>query len=306
MPPNPQNNVLEHSHARQSKQNGQDTVGHNADNSEQNPKDHWTQVAYKTSASFVPLLTEEILQWLDPQPGDSILDIGCGDGTLTAKIARLSASVTGLDGSPNFIQTAKSSYGTIQNMTWHVLDCRYLLDSSVVKGEKYDKVFSNAALHWILRDPSTRTSVLRGAYDALRPNGEFIFEMGGIGNVAEMHAALLAALVHQGVSIEAAREACPWYFPSQRLMATMLEEVGFHVIRSKLEYRPTQLTDEKEGGLEGWVRLMGAQFLEVLDSDTKKEAVIKEVCDVLQTVISREEDGSTWLGYVRLKVIARR
>ena len=303
MPSERQSDTAEHSAT--DRRNEQNTTDHHADVPELNPKDHWTQAAYKTSASFVPLLTEEILQWLDPYPGDSILDIGCGDGALTTRVAANCANVTGLDGSPNFIQTAKS-YNSLLNTSWHVLDCRYLEGNSIIKGKAYDKVFSNAALHWILRDASTRVSVLRGAYEALRSGGDFVFEMGGIGNVAEMHAALLAALVHQGVSIEAAREACPWLFPSEQLMQTMLEEVGFSVRRSKLEYRPTRLTDEKQGGLEGWVRLMGAQFLEILDSEAKKEAAIKEVCHTLQTVITRTEDSSTWLGYVRLKVIAQK
>ncbi len=134
----------------------------------------------------------------------------------------------------------------------------------------------------------------------------FVFEMGGAGNVAEVHTALLAALVHQGVAIEKAREACPWFFPSEQLMKEMLEEVGFRVEKMKLEYRPTKLTTEKEGGLEGWVRLMGAKFLDVLPTDEKIEAVVREVCDVLQTVLTHEEDGSMWLGYVRLKVVARK
>ncbi len=187
-----------------------------------------------------------------------------------------------------------------------MLDCRYLEESGAVKEAGYTKVFSNAALHWILRDASTRMSVFRGVFRALEPGGVFVFEMGGAGNVAEVHTALLAALVHQGVAIEKAREACPWFFPSEQLMKEMLEEVGFRVEKMKLEYRPTKLTTEKEGGLEGWVRLMGAKFLDVLPTDEKIEAVVREVCDVLQTVLTHEEDGSMWLGYVRLKVVARK
>ena len=185
-------------------------------------------------------------------------------------------------------------------------DCRYLEKSEGIKDGQFNKVFSNAALHWILRDPTTRISVLQGAYRALQPGGTFVFEMGGAGNVADVHAALLAALVHQGVSIEKVREASPWFFPSEALMKQMLEEAEFKVEKLRLEYRPTKLTAEKEGGVEGWVRLMGAQFLEVLGTEGKRDAVVREVCGVLKTVLTHEEDGSTWLGYVRLKVVARK
>ena len=269
-------------------------------------KDHWTQSAYKASASFVPLLTQEIVQWLDPQPSDRILDLGCGDGLLTTQIAECCAHVDGFDASPNLIQAASSKYKNESKITWQVLDCRYMENSGAVSEGLYDKVFSNAALHWILRDASTRMSVLRGVYNALKPGGEFVFEMGGAGNVAGVHTALLSALVHQGASIQKARETSPWFFPSEQLMQNILEQVGFRVQKSKLEYRPTKVTTEKQGGLEGWVRLMGAQFLEALNTDNQKDAAVKEVCNVLHTVLTREEDGSAWLDYVRLKVIARK
>ena len=269
-------------------------------------KDHWTANAYSASASFVPLLTHEILQWLDPQPNDIILDLGCGDGQLTAKIRSSGARVAGFDASANFIKAAENKYGTDEGLSWNLLDCRYLEGSSAVKEAEYTKVFSNAALHWILRDASTRMSVFQGVHKALRPGGTFVFEMGGAGNVADVHTALLAALVHQGVAIEEARETCPWFFPSEILMKQMLEKVGFTVERTKLEYRPTRLTTEKGGGLEGWLRLMGAAFLDVLPTMDKREALIREVCDLLQTVLTHEEDGSIWLGYVRLRVVARK
>ena len=274
--------------------------------STQQPKDHWTQEAYSASASFVPELATKIVSWLDPQSSDCILDLGCGDGPLTAKIKARCASVAGFDASTNMIEAARKSYGSAPGLSWHVQDCRHIEDSADVEAGAYSKVFSNAALHWILRDPSTRTAVFRGAFRALKPGGKLAFEMGGAGNVAEVHAALLAAVVHQGASIEEAREATPWFFPSEALMKRMLGEVGFKVEKSELEYRPTRLTTEKDGGLEGWARLMGAQILEVLPSEEKREVAVREVCDVLKTILTHEEDGSMWLGYVRLRVLARK
>lgn len=273
---------------------------------QQQSKDHWTHEAYSASASFVPELTLKIFNWLNPQGSDIVLDLGCGDGPLTAKIKKQCASVAGFDASANLIDAAEKAYGKVPDLTWHVEDCRYLEASSDLKHGAYTKVFSNAALHWILRDPNTRISVLRAAYKALQPGGIFVFEMGGAGNVAEIHTALLAALVHQGLTIEAAREASPWFFPSEKLMQQMLEEVGFDVEKSEIEYRPTKATAEKDGGLEGWVRLMGANFLEALTPKEKKEAAVREVCDVLKSVTTHEEDDSVWLGYVRLRVIAKK
>ena len=90
-------------------------------------------------------------------------------------------------------------------------------------------------------------------------------------------------------------------------MRTTLEDIGFKVEKLELEYRPTRLTDDKEkGGLEGWVRLMGASMLEVIEDEGKRESAVKEVCEVLDPIVTREEDGSQWLGYVRLRGVASR
>ncbi len=106
-------------------------------NESHQPKDHWTSTAYSASASFVPLLTREIIQWLDPQPGDKILDLGCGDGVLTAKIRSSGSHVAGLDASDNLIKAAETAYGTHEDLTWTVLDCRHLENSSAVKEAGY-------------------------------------------------------------------------------------------------------------------------------------------------------------------------
>ena len=265
--------------------------------------DPWTARAYQASSSFVPLLTTKVVEWLNPQPTDDILDLGCGDGILTAKIKEHCAYVFGLDGSPNLIDAAKNAYGHIPELEWQVKDCRCLGDMNPI--QKYDKVFSNAALHWILRDPTTRQSVIQNCYRLLKSNGTFVFEMGGAGNCAEVHGSLISALVHQGIPIQEAREACPWFFPSEAFMREILEAEGFKVEKSELQYRPTKLTEGEGGGLEGWVRLHGEGFLRILTPETRGKAV-KEVCASLKSVMTHEEDGSMWIGYVRLRMLARK
>jgi SAM-dependent methyltransferase len=245
-----------------------------------------------------------VLQYLDPQPTDKILDVGCGDAKFTANYLDQVAEVYGVDASPSFIESANQDYAKDGKAKFKLVDCRYLESDPEAVSGKWDKVVSNAALHWILRDEKTRVNTLRACHDALKPGGRFVFEMGGAGNVGEVEAALLSVLMHQGLSAKQARAADPWFFPSEKWMKGALEKVGFQVERLELEYRPTACTPEEQGGLEGWIRLMGGQMIESLKDSEKEERAVKEVCRILETVVTREEDGSKWLGYVRLRGVA--
>ncbi|QSS56226.1 S-adenosylmethionine (SAM)-dependent methyltransferase [Histoplasma capsulatum var. duboisii H88] len=265
-------------------------------------KDYWSAEAYQESAAFVPKLAHKVLQYLNPQPTDRVLDVGCGDGKFTSSFIPHIKSVLGVDASPSMISSAKQHYG-IPKADFRVVDCRYLDREQDILNGAWDKVVSNAALHWILKDASTRLGVLEAIHRCLKPNGTFVFEMGGHGNVPEAHSALLAAVIHQGATIQQARAADPWFFPSEAWMRAKLEKIGFRVEKLEVEYRPTRLTADANGGLAGWVRLMGSEILDIVDAD-RREAAVEEVSQVLETVIMREEDGSKWLGYVRLRGVA--
>ncbi|WPB01426.1 uncharacterized protein RHO25_006052 [Cercospora beticola] len=277
------------------------------------PKDHWSSQAYSSAAGFVPKLTSTVFSYLDPQKSDNILDIGCGDGELTAKIAAACSEgqVLGVDASKSFIDTANERYlkDGFGNMTFVLADATKL-DScrEMGPGGVWDKAFSNAAMHWILRKEGIRKQFFQNVFKALKPGGTFVFEMGGSGNVAEVQTAAVAALVHVGgVSLQNARAASPWFFPSIDGMTKLLEGAGFQVEKCETEYRPSAVTEKKadgSGGLEGWVKLMCAEFIEVAPEE-KREAVFKEIQELIDSVITRE-DGSQWLGYVRLRAIAKK
>ncbi|KAI4716204.1 S-adenosyl-L-methionine-dependent methyltransferase [Aureobasidium sp. EXF-10727] len=271
--------------------------------------DKWSSEAYSKAAGFVPKLTTTVLSYLSPKPTDKILDIGCGDGPLTAQIAASipQGQILGLDASASFIDTAKQKHSS-QNCTFKLQDCRRIAQCAEAVDGTWDKVFSNAALHWILRDPSTRDAVFSDIHAALKPNGVFVFEMGGKGNVEAVHATILSVLIANGIAVSTARESCPWFFPSDIWMTQQLEKSGFVVEKCELEYRPTKCTAKSadgSGGLEGWVKLMGAEMLSVVEED-KRAGIVSQVCEILETVVTREEDGSQFLNYVRLRAVARK
>ena len=123
----------------------------------------WSSEGYREHAPYVPSLGAAVLDLLAPQPGERILDIGCGDGTLTQQIVERGATVVGIDSSPQMIDAARA----------RGLDVRLLNAEALPFNQEFDAVFSNAALHWI-RD---HDALLDGVARALRPGGRFVVEL---------------------------------------------------------------------------------------------------------------------------------
>lgn len=87
-------------------------------------------------------------------------------------------------------------------------------------------------------------------------------------------------------------------------MKQMLEVTvgGWKVEKIERVYRPTKAD---EGGVEGWVRLMGKQFFDVVVDEGEREACVREACEVLETVC-KAPGGGEWFNYVRLRAVIRK
>ncbi|MEX0760039.1 MAG: class I SAM-dependent methyltransferase, partial [Tistlia sp.] len=130
----------------------------------------WDPVRYQRNAGFVAELGLPVLEWLAPEPGETILDLGCGDGALTEELSVLGCQVVGVDSSPEQIEAARA-----RGLDAQVMDAQVMHGRTLDFEGRFDAVFSNAALHW-MRDPA---AVIAGVRGALKPGGRFVGEFGG-------------------------------------------------------------------------------------------------------------------------------
>lgn len=261
----------------------------------------WDARAYDESFRFVSDHAGDLVEVLDPRPGERILDLGCGTGLLAAAIADRGASVVGLDSDAAMIEAARARFPAADHPALaFVRGDGETLEEASLPGP-FDAVFSNAALHWMTRPQA----VLRGLHTLLRPGGRLVAELGGRGNVAIVETALRDALEAEGVPRE--RQPEPWYFPGLAEYAALIEQHGLEPRAMTLFDRPTTLEDG-EAGMAGWLRMFGHPWLAGLPSDLA-EAAIARVEAAVRPRLWREDGGGggRWVvDYRRLRVVAVR
>lgn len=247
----------------------------------------WDAEHYDDKLSFVSDLGRRVVSLLRPQPGENILDLGCGTGDLTNEIAHHGAFVVGIDRSESMIKQAREKYPNLR--------------FSVGNGEAFhleqpvDAVFSNAALHW-MRHPS---KVIERVWHALLPGGRFVAEFGGKGNVKILLGALERARDELGIKATQG-QGNPWYFPSIGEYASLLEQKGFCTTYAAHFDRPTEMPDG-DRGFEYWIEGFAESYLMGLDSSTRAY-VIRRAAEWSRPSLYKE--GKWFVDYKRLRIVA--
>lgn len=242
----------------------------------------WNAATYQTNTPFVAEYGAGVADLLDPQPGERVLDLGCGDGVLTRRLMESGASVVGVDASEDFVAAARESG----------VDARLCDAQRLDFDGEFDGAFTNAVLHWV----PDHDAVARGVYGALVPGGRFVGEFGGFGNVAAISSVLRAVASRYGVDPTA---AAPYNNPTAEEFAGVLERAGFKVKDALLFARPTPLPT----GMRGWLETMRGTFLDTFGDD--REQVLAEILAALEPSLTNAS-GQWCADYVRLRFHARK
>jgi trans-aconitate methyltransferase len=246
----------------------------------------WNTSRYDGQHSFVWKYGEEVIELLAPKPGERILDLGCGTGHLTSRIAASGAAVVGLDQSPAMIASARNNYPELQLVEADATSLNF--------DAEFDAVFSNATIHWIKDQAALAAAIFR----VLKPGGRFVAEFGGKGNLRAVRRALKRALTN--ASHQVTNGGLDRYYPSIGEHATLLEGNGFRVTHAWHFERPTEL-ENGERGLAGWLETFADNVLEALTPDERKR-VILDVESQLRSSLFR--DGSWFADYRRIRLVA--
>jgi SAM-dependent methyltransferase len=237
----------------------------------------WNAGDYARVGAFVAELGGAALDLLDPKRGERILDVGCGEGTLTKKIAERGATVLGIDNSPEMISAARAK--GIDAILLNVADMTF--------SNEFDAAFSNATLHWVL----DKEQAARAIFRALKPGSRFAGELGGEGNIARLREALDTELVIRGYVPPT--ESSNWY-PSPEAFAAVYEAAGFREVDARLIERPTPL----DHGVDQWVTTFRRGWLDRAGVPEEERA------DIGAAVA--DKFGSNVADYVRLRFIMRK
>jgi trans-aconitate methyltransferase len=243
----------------------------------------WDPARYKKNAQFVSDLGGPVVELLAAKPGEAILDLGCGDGVLTKKLADTGATVVGIDSSPQFIEASKALG----------LDARLMSGENLTFEKEFDAVFSNAALHWMKKP----VEVIKGVHRALKPGGRFVAETGGQGNVNTIVEALYDGLKARKIDPEPVN---PWFFPTQTEYRGLLDKNGFVVKQISLHARPTPLPDD----IMGWLETFAGTFVSAI-AEKSRPGFFEEVRETLKPKLFKPTEAQPkgqWVAdYIRLR-----
>ena len=266
--------------------------------SDPSPSFVWNAADYHKSSTSQQQWGKELIAKLGLRGNERVLDIGCGDGKVTAEIARTLArgSVTGVDSSPEMIRFASDHFpqAEYQNLSFVQMDARALSFK-----EEFDVVFSSAALHWITDHKPVQTGIAR----SLRPGGRLLIQMGGKGNADQVFGVLEVLLENPRWSHYFHDFSFTYGFFKAADYRQKLTEAGFEPIR--VDLIPKDMTYASREDFAAWIRTTWLPWMARLP-ESERTDFINTLTDEYLAMYPVETDGMIHIRMVRLETEARK
>ncbi len=259
---------------------------------------NWNAEDYQRNSQAQEKWARELIDKLRLNGTEDVLDLGCGDGKVTAEIARLvhNGSIIGVDSSSAMIALASEQYPSSQypNLSFQVMDARQLAFDGC-----FDVVFSNAALHWV----KDHEPVVRGLFKSLKPGGKILLQMGGKGNARNILYALTEVQSHPEWRQYFDGFEFPYGFLGTDEYEQMLRASGFDI--SRLELIEKDMVHPGLSGLEGWIRTTWLPYTERVPGGERARFIESISTKYLESV-PEDSYGNVHVEMIRLEIEAKK
>jgi len=249
----------------------------------------WNPEDYAKNSDAQLKWAQELRNTLNLQGNEFVLDVGCGDGKITANfaVALPNSKVVGVDSSPEMIAYAQRTYSMRQypNLSFAYVDARFL-DFS----DEFDLVFSNATLHWV----DDHQAFLKGVSRALRRGGRLVISCGGQGSASDVLQVFSEVVARQPWKNYFDKFDNPYFFYGNQDYFLWLAKVGFNVER--LELVPKDMTHLGKEGLAGWIRTTWMPFTQRIPEQDRD----RFIADFVETYLNRIPLDETGLAHIRM------
>lgn len=258
----------------------------------------WNASDYASHSGVQQKWARELISGLNLMGNESLLDVGCGDGKVTAEVAAYleAGTVVGIDNSEEMIALANKNFPShlYPNLSFQQQDARELPFC-----REFSVVFSNAVLHWVL----DHGPVLKGIYRALKPGGRVVVQMGGKGNAARVVEAVNEIMNQNEWQGYFDKFSFPYGFYSPEEYEPWLRDAGFNVV--SLELKPKDMVHENVKNFKGWFRTTWLPYLHRVPEESW-EAFIDVVTETYLRINPPDREGNIHTGMQRLEFAAKK
>jgi trans-aconitate methyltransferase len=262
----------------------------------QSTKQSWDAEDYANNSSAQTQWAQELISKLALQGSESLLDIGCGDGKISAQLAQILSAgrVLGIDVSPSMIRLASERFPLTKytNLSFLQMDA-----TDIRLPQQFDIAFSSATLHWV----EDHIAVLRGLRRCLKSGSKVLLQMGGRGNAHEVSRSVQVVIQRPQWKGYFDDFGQPYHFYGPEEYETWLSRSGFRPVR--VELIPKDMQHQGREGLSGWFRTTWFPYTDRLPANLRAD-FINAVVDAYTEQHPIDTLGNTHVEMVRLEVEA--